>query len=156
MFDAFRSVVPAPDRLFFMGITRDVMSGCFRALAKDDRAPVSCSLREALALSGLRPTHPYNLKADNFNSIGMSEWSATLNVAHTCFQRALPAAVTTVQGRQTPVHVMLRILAQYSSLVCRSYFYPRRISGRSRRVSSRTQYRGSAQGGVRFPVYGRC
>lgn len=125
MFDLLRSAVPAPDHLFFMGITRSIMDGCFNVLAAEYFARVSCSLLEALALSGLRRTRPYNLKADKLNSIGMSEWAATLSVAYICFQRALPVAVTTVTPRRTPVQEMLHILALFSSLVCRTYYYPR-------------------------------
>jgi len=125
MFDAFRSVVPAPDHLFFNGLTVGVLRGCFRALSPSDRALVSCSLREALALSGMRRTRPYNVKSGRLNSLGMSEWSAVLSVGRLCFRRALSREVVEVRRRETPFQVMLRILDMSTLLVCATYYTPR-------------------------------
>jgi len=124
-FDAYRSVVPAPDHLFFNGVTVNIMRGCMQAVPGADRELVSCSLREALALSGLRRTRPYNVKSGHLNSLTKSEWSAVLTVAPVCFQRALPTAVLQVRDRETPLQVVLSILEKFCSLVRATYFYPR-------------------------------
>jgi len=124
-FDAYRSVVPAPEHLFFNGLTVNIMRGCMQALVAPDRELVSCSLREALASSGLRRTRPYNVKSRRLNSLGMSEWSAVHTVAPVCFRRALPRDVLHVRGRETPFQVMMSILEQYCALVRATYFCPR-------------------------------
>lgn len=125
MFDAYRSVMPAPDHLFYNGVARDLLSACFRALSKEYKAPVLVSLREALALSGLRRTRPYNLRTGKVNSLAMSEWAATLTVAPICFERALPAHVTEVVGVRTPLQDVLHILRLFTALVRATYFSPR-------------------------------
>lgn len=125
MLDAYRSVVPAPDHLFYNGIACDLLGACFQAISKDDRSPVLASLREALARSGLHRTSPYNARTGKVNSLSMSERAATLPVAPICFQRALSQSVTQVVGARTALRDVLQILTLFVNLERATYFAPR-------------------------------
>jgi len=86
MFDGHRSVLPSPDHLFFLGLTKKLVQGVFSLLHLDLRPTVGVSLREALAHAGFPCTKVYNpSNKTHVNSLGISEWAAVCVVGpHAC------------------------------------------------------------------------
>lgn len=126
-FDAFRSIVPAPDHVFMLGITRRLIKALFSVLSKDQRVVVSTSMRDALALSGLRRTRPYNFNSKDVHSLLIYEWAAVLTISIVAIKRSIPLSSPTpaAVARPAPLMVLLGILEKFHMLMCKTYFSPR-------------------------------
>jgi len=126
-FDAFRSIVPAPDHVFMLGITRRLIKALFSVLSKDQRVVVSTSMRDALALSGLRRTRPYNFNSKDVHSLLIYEWAAVLTISIVASKRSIPLSSPTpaAVARPAPLMVLLGILEKFHMLMCKTYFSPR-------------------------------
>ena len=126
-FDAFRSIVPAPDHVFMLGITRRLIKALFSVLSKDQRVVVSTSMRDALALSGLRRTRLYNFNSKDVHSLLIYEWAAVLTISIVAIKRSIPLSSPTpaAVARPPPLMVLLGILEKFHLLMCKTYFSPR-------------------------------
>jgi len=127
MFDGHRSVLPSPDHLFFMGLTKRLLQAIFTLLTPDLRPTLGVSLREALAHAGLPCTRVYNASNKTYvNSLGISEWAAVCIVGPHACRRATPDALLTgpVTGT-SPLGVAVDLLQDLYDVVRLAYLYPR-------------------------------
>jgi len=126
-FDAFRSIVPAPDHVFMLGITRRLIKALFATLSNNQRVSVSTSMRDALALSGLRRTRPYNFNSKDVHSLLIYEWAAVLKICIVAIKRSIPWPETSPAAVPRPPPLTLRLgsLEKFQLLMCKTYFSPR-------------------------------
>lgn len=125
MFDGHGSVLPAPDHLIFHGLAHCSLKALFQALPKTYKNAVASSLRDALAVCGLRRTCVFNARRDKVNRLHIHEWAAVLAVAPIACRRELPP---TLGGRPlavSPVGAVLDIIDSLSAFASAAYFYPR-------------------------------
>jgi len=133
MWDGHRSVVPSPEHLLFLGLTKKLVQSIFILLPKDARPTLSCSLRDALAHAGLPCTNVYNpaKKKTLVNGLGVSEWAAVLTVApHACRRGLAGQLLRTASGDEdgacsSPLGEAVRLLQLLHDIVCVAFFYPR-------------------------------
>ena len=119
--------MPAPYHVFMLGITRRLIKALFSVLSKDQRVVVSTSMRDALALSGLRRTRPYNFNSKDVHSFLIYEWAAVLTTSIVAIKRSIPFSSPTpaAVARPPPLMVLLGILEKFHLLMCKTYFSPR-------------------------------
>jgi len=121
MFDGHRSVLPSPDHLFFMGLTRCVVWAVYAILPVNKRLAAEVSLRDALSKARLQRTRVYNLdKGKTYTGNTITEWAAVLAVAPCAFRRILSADTMSMA-----MQVVVEVLTKLQSLVEAIYAYPR-------------------------------
>jgi len=127
MFDGHRSVLPSPDHLFFLGLTKKLVQGVFSLLPLNLRPTVGVSLRDALAYAGHPCTKVYNpSNKTHVNSLGISEWAAVCVIGPHAFRRAIPDALLTGHASSvSPLAIAVDLLQDLYDVVRLAYYYPR-------------------------------
>lgn len=121
MFDGHRSVLPAPDHLFYMGLTRCVVQAIYGMLGDNERLLFEVSLRDALSKARLQRTRVVNInKGRVYSGIKISEWASVLAVGPLSFRRVIPIHSTTAA-----LKVVLDVLSKLQALVHAAYYFPR-------------------------------
>ena len=125
MFDGHRSVLPSPDHLFFLGLTKKLVQGVFSLLHLDLRPTIGVSLREALAHAGFSCTKVYPSNKTPVNSLGISKWAAVCVVGPHACRRAIPDELLTgpVSG-VSPLDVAIDLLQDLYDVVLLACYYP--------------------------------
>jgi len=134
MFDGHQSVMPAPDHLLFLGLTKKLVQCVFTLLPVRLRSAVGLSFREALAHAGYSRVHVYNSKKkpELINNLGISQWAAALTIAPHAVNRVvsdnlLVIAPCTTSARGpllTPLGVAVDLLHRLRVVACCAIFYP--------------------------------
>ena len=126
-FDGHRSVLPSPDHLIFLSLTKTLMQGVFTLLLLYLRPTVGTSLREALAHAGRPCTKVYNPSNKTYvNSLGISEWAAVCVVGYHACRRAIPDAFLTGHaGGAAALAVAVDLLQDLYDVVRLACFFPR-------------------------------
>jgi len=126
-FEAFRSIVPAPDHVFMLGVTRRLIKALFATLSTNQRVSVSTSVRDAPALSGLRQTRPYNFNSKDVHSLLIYDWAAVLTICIVAIKRSVPWPATSPAAvpRPPPLSLLLGLLEKFQLLIWKTYFSPR-------------------------------
>jgi len=121
VFDGHRSVFPAPDHLFYMGLTRCVVEAVYGMLSDDQRLLAEVSVRDALSKARLQRTRVLNIdKGTVYKGIKISEWAAVLAVGPFSFRRVLPVGSTSAA-----LDVVLDVLSKLQAIVHAIYYFPR-------------------------------
>jgi len=127
IFDGHRSVLPSPDHLFVMSLTKLLLQAIFTILTPDLRPTLGVSLREALAHAGLPCTEVYNASNKTYVSIlGISEWAAVCIIGpHACRRATRDALLTGPVTGTSPLGVTVDLLKGLYDLVRLAYLYLR-------------------------------
>jgi len=127
MFDGHSSVLPSPDHLLFMDLSKLLLQAIVTLLTPDLRPTLRDSLRESLAHTGLPCTKVYNASSKTYvNSLGISECAAVCIIGLDARRRATPDALLTEPVTGTsPLGVAVDLLKDCYDVVRLAYLYPR-------------------------------
>jgi len=127
MFDGHSSVIPSPDHLFFIGLSKLLLQAIVTLLTPDLRPTLGDSFRESLAHTGLPCTKVYNASNKMYvNSLGISECAAVCIIGPHACRRATPDALLTEPVTGTsPLGVAVDLLKDFYDVVRLASLYPR-------------------------------
>jgi len=121
IFDGHRSIFPAPDHLFYMGLTRCAVEAVYGILSDDQRLLAEVSLRDSLSKARLQRTRVLKIdKGTIYEGIKISELAAVLAVGPMSLRRVLRTGATSAA-----LEVVLDVLSKLQALVHSVYYFPR-------------------------------